>query len=241
MIKKTPPKSRVLKSERGKEYDSILKTPAKRTISTNADPSEIKSFFENIKTPETSVMTYITELEEFAKRQLKKANINYETDPSELSHDLKKGRRGNWEAAIEGQELEPVSYAGKILREIRLLRHFIAEGDLFGALNSAILMEGARGDFNFSNFEHETSIGIEARDKGFKTVKYSLIEKENWEKTARLLFETDPDNYKYYKDVALKIVIDNKYHSRALQTIEKHLSGKKVKKCRRDAYTKLTQ
>jgi len=156
MSKYTPPKKRVLKSKTGKVFEGITQTTGTTTFSTgpDEDPEEIKAFFESIPTPEKAVLDHISKLEQFAKKELLAAGLNPEDEFSELIYKLPDGRKGNYEAAIQERELEPEWYAGKILTEARLLKKFIAEGDLFSALRQALLMERARADLDFSkNFE----------------------------------------------------------------------------------------
>lgn len=215
MVKRIPARSRLIKSKTGTERRGILQTPARITISSNDTPEAIKTFLKSIKTSEKAVINYIAELEEFAQRKLTEAGINHE--------------HGNLLGHVQGKKLEPVWFAAKILTEARLLRIFINEGSFFEALQSALLMEGARGDYNFSITEHETLIGMSLVEGGAASKKYTNKEKDEWIASAKALFKRNDRYYlkangkNNYTEAALQIQVDNGYKFQAQQTIYRHL------------------
>lgn len=238
MPKDIPSRRRVLKSKTGKERKGITRTASKSRYSLTAheDIGAIKDFFEQIPSTEEKVFKYIDYLEKFAIERLAKSGIDYNDRTSrDFKYQKANGSMTNYYGILKDKELEPEWYAGKILTEALLLRRFIKEGKFFDALNSAILLEGARGDYNFANFELEVMIGLEGRERGRKSAKFNQPDREGWLKQAKVLFETKSKDYhkangeRNYKAVALQITADNNLESRNTQTIYKYLLGNREK------------
>jgi len=219
MVKKIPAEQRLIKANSGKERVSILETPARVQLNSNSKPEEIMSFFKSIQTNEKAVNSYILELENFAQRKLEEAGIDY--------------NHVDFLAGIQDKELEPVWFAAKILAEARCLRKFIEEKDFFNAIHSALLMEGARGDYNFSTFEPEALIGLEKVRDGEKSAKYSKERKDGWLKQAKILLSNKANNYRLnngkpnYTEIALQIQLDEQLLSKAHRSICDHLRNNK--------------
>lgn len=221
MVKKTSKQHRIIKSKAGKKRVSILHTSAKITVSTDDKPEDIKAFFGNLKPPRECVTNHIAELERFAKNELNQAGIDCEND--------------NHIHATKNRELEPVSYLAKIVTEARLLKIHIKDENLFAALHSAMLMEGALGDYNFALFEPETLMGLDFVRDGAGFTKYTNVKKENWIKYAKKLLTDNKDQYSKangepnYTELALQIQVTEDLPSASFKTIQKYLLANKQK------------
>ena len=162
MSEYTKPEKRKFISITGKERDGIIPTPGKISFSTESeeDIDGIRAFFKGLKSPKKAVLDYVEDLERFASNELLKAGFDRKDEFSGKSYKLANGGRGSYYAAIRDRGQTPVWYAAKIITEARFLKKHVASGDLFSALQSALLMEGARGDFNVANYEPETVRGM---------------------------------------------------------------------------------
>jgi len=171
MPKTIVPKERIIKSSRtAKAKKGILQHPAKVQYAIDEEIS--REDFESLLSytpPEEAVMTYIDDLEAFAKDLLKENGLDYDDRHSgKIDYLLANGRLGNYDAIIQEkkEDFEPVYFADEILFKTLQMRKHIEKKDLFEALRGAFSIEKTRQDLFIRNHEHELALGSALRKTG---------------------------------------------------------------------------